>query len=143
MDTIAQICYLFKNVKIFKSCVQLVNIEHYYQRFYDKLYAKCGANFEFSISVLLIEISIRIFFPLPPSPTRLVGAYYLHTLYACTIFFHNNLLCSGTRSLTGGALRTGDTNGKDLNFHGKIFVVIIVFQLSQFYAYVQKPEEPN
>ena len=32
---------------------------------------------------------------------------------ASAIFLHNDLLCNGTCSVTGGAKRTGGTNGKD------------------------------
>ena len=38
-----------------------------------------------------------------------MSAYY----DARAIFLHNDLLCNGTCSVTGGALRTGGTNGKD------------------------------
>ena len=44
---------------------------------------------------------------MPPPAPSLVGAYYLHPPDARAIFLHNDLLCNGTCSVTGG------TNGKD------------------------------
>ena len=43
-----------------------------------------------------------------------MGAYYLHPPDARTIFLHNDLLCNGTCSVTGGRITYwGGTNGKD------------------------------
>ena len=50
----------------------------------------------------------------PPPPPSLVGAYYLHPRRTYHIFLHNNLLCSDTCSVSGGAKNVlGGTNGKD------------------------------
>ena len=53
----------------------------------------------------------------PFVPPSLVGAYYLHPPDARAIFLHNDLLCNGTCSVTGGRItywgRGGGTNGKD------------------------------
>ena len=47
-------------------------------------------------------------------PPSLVGAYYLQPPDARAIFLHNDLLCNGTCSVTGGEHNVlGGTNGKD------------------------------
>ena len=47
-------------------------------------------------------------------PPSLVGAYYLHPPDARAIFLHDDLLCNGTCSVTGGSITYwGGTNGKD------------------------------
>ena len=56
----------------------------------------------------------------PPPPPSLVGAYYLHPPDARAIFLHNDLLCNGTCSVTGGRITYwGGTNGKDPKFFVK------------------------
>ena len=54
----------------------------------------------------------------PFVPPSLVGAYYLQPPDARAIFSHNDLLCNGTCSVTGGSITYwggggGGTNGKD------------------------------
>ena len=43
-------------------------------------------------------------FPFVPPPPSLVGAYYLHPPDARAIFLHNDLLCNGACSVTGGCI---------------------------------------
>ena len=49
------------------------------------------------------------------APPSLVGAYYLQPPDARAIFLHDDLLCNGTCSVTGGSITNwgGGTNGKD------------------------------
>ena len=55
---------------------------------------KCTANFSRKCSSKTGSF--------PFVPPRLVGAYYLHLLEARAILLHNDLLCNGTCSVTGG-----------------------------------------
>ena len=56
----------------------------------------------FISSFLHSSIWTGIFSVYAPPPPILVGAYYLHPPNARAIFLHNDLLCNGMCSVTGG-----------------------------------------
>ena len=71
-------------------------------------------------------------FRLCPPPPSLVGAYYLQPPDARAIFLHNDLLCNGTCSVTGGSLTYwGGTNGKDPKILTLFFIFLLSFELVQ------------
>ena len=56
----------------------------------------------FSLSIIDPKQSLDLFRLCPPP--SLLGAYYLQPPDARAIFFHNDLLCNDTRSVTGGSI---------------------------------------
>ena len=60
------------------------------------------------------------------APPQLSGRILFAHPDARAIFLHNDLLCNGTCSITGGAYRTGGHNGKDPHCETKKAFVVKV-----------------
>ena len=51
----------------------------------------------------------------PPPPSQLSGRILFASPRGTSILLHNDLLCNGTCSVTGGAYRTGGGGGRNGN----------------------------
>ena len=75
---------------------------------------KSLVRFEYEKSPL--NTFVDLFRLCPPPPPNLVGAYYLHPPDARAINLHNDLLCKGTCSVTGGCITYWGAQTEKIHF---------------------------